>query len=95
MNEQTITAKRYLIRPCTAVFISLVLLTLTTWQIGKTDLTGLSLTLIVLSIALFKGLLIGDYFMGLRGLQSFWRWVIIIWLVIPGTLITWAFFIAG
>ena len=83
--------KPYRIRPCTLVYIGLMTLTLTTWLIGSAGLSGVGIALTVLGFALLKGLLIGDYYMGLRGLHSFWRWAIILWLCIPGSLITWAF----
>lgn len=81
----------YSIRPCTFVYIVLMVLTVITWLVGKAGLHGLEVSLFVLAFALFKGLLIGDYYMGLRGIKGIWRWVIIIWLVLPGGLITWAF----
>ncbi len=98
MNQSTniSTAKsRYPVRPCTFIYILLMGLTVVTWMIGKAGLAGLDIALIVLSFALIKGLLIGDYYMGLRGIKGIWRWVIIIWLVIPGSLITWAFVISS
>jgi hypothetical protein len=85
------SASRYPIRPCTLIYLLLMALTLITWGIGKAGLSGLGISLIVLGFALFKGFLIGDYYMGLRGIRSIWRWVILIWLLIPGCLITWAF----
>jgi hypothetical protein len=51
----------------------------------------LHIALPVLFFALFKGLLIGDYYMGLKGVHGIWRWVIITWLAVPGSMITWAF----
>jgi hypothetical protein len=66
-------------------------LTVTTWLLGKAGLTGLHIALPVLFFALLKGVLIGDYYMGLKGVHGFWRWVIITWLVVPGSMITWAF----
>jgi hypothetical protein len=89
-----ITASRYPIRPCTFIYILLMVLTVITWAISKAGLEGLDISLIVLGFALIKGWLIGDYYMGLRGIHSIWRWVIIIWLLIPGGLITWAFILA-
>lgn len=89
MNRQEPT--RQLIRPCSMVYGVLVLLTLVTWGIGRAGLGGLSLSLLVLGFALLKGHLIGDWFMGLRGVQGIWRWVVVIWLLIPGALITVAF----
>jgi hypothetical protein len=65
------------------------------WMIGKTGISGLHVAILVLLMALLKGLLIGDYFMGLRGIRGLWRWPIIIWLCVPGSLITWAFFITA
>jgi len=97
MNRPVNTAasQHYPIRPCTLIYILLMVLTLVTWGIGKAGLSGLSVSLIVLGFALFKGYLIGDYYMGLRGISGAWRWPIIIWLLIPGSLITWAFISAG
>ena len=69
-------------------------LTCITWMIGKAGLSGLDISLLVLALALFKGLLVGDYFMGLRSVTGFWRLPILIWLLLPGGLITWAFLIS-
>ena len=93
--SQSHTKTIYSVRPCTIVYIVLMALTMITWLIGKAGLAGLEISLIVLAFALVKGLLIGDYYMGLRGIKGIWRWVIIIWLVLPGSLITWAFVSAG
>ena len=60
-------------------------------MIGKAGLSGFHVAFLVLLFALLKGLLIGDYFMGLRSVRGPWRWPIIIWLLVPGSLITWAF----
>ena len=82
---------RQLIRPCTLVYGVLLTLTAVTWAIGGAGLGGLDLSLLVLGFALLKGHLIGDWFMGLRGVRGIWRWVVVIWLLIPGGLITLAF----
>jgi len=92
---QTSTKTIYSVRPCTFVYIVLIALTVVTWLIGKAGLAGLDIALTVLGFAMIKGLLIGDYYMGLRNVKSIWRWVIIIWLVVPGALITWAFVISS
>jgi len=76
------------------VYALLVLLTLVTWGIGRVGLGGLPVALLVLGFALLKGHLIGDWFMGLHGVRGIWRWVVVIWLVIPGGLITLAFVLA-
>jgi cytochrome c oxidase subunit 4 len=83
------------IRPCTLVYVVLMALTVTTWLIGKDGYSGLGVALLVLAFALIKGLLIGDYYMGLKGVRGLWRWAIIIWLIVPGGLITWAFISAA
>jgi len=95
MNSTNDSEYRYPIRPCTLVYVVLMALTVITWLLGKTSLTGLSIALPVLAFALFKGLLIGDYYMGLKGVHGLWRWAIIIWLVVPGSMITWAFISAS
>lgn len=92
---ETITARRRFIRPCTLVYATLILLTVVTWAIGRSGLGGLWVSLLVLGFALVKGQLIGDWFMGLRGLRGIWRWVVLAWLTIPGGLITTAFVLAN
>jgi len=81
----------YRIKPCTVVYLLIMTLTVVTWAIGKTGFSGLTVSLLVLLFALLKGLLIGDYFMGLKGIEGWWRWPVIIWLVLPGSLIAIAF----
>ena len=79
------------LRPCTWVYLVLIALTFTTYAVGELGLSGLSFALLVLGIALVKGHLVGDFFMGLHGLRGPWRWVILIWLTLLGGLITLAF----
>ena len=83
------------IRPCSYTYIWLIVLTLITWFVGINKLSGLHISLLVLGIALLKVQLIGDYFMGLKRVSSFWRWVISIWLLLVGTLISIAFNMAS
>ena len=90
MNDKT-----FLIRPCTWVYVFLMLLTFATYLIGVSELSGIGISLAVLGFALIKGQLIGDYFMGLKSVSGFWRWVIFIWLFIPGGLIAIAFYISA
>mgnify|MGYP006311488327 CR=1 FL=1 len=82
-------------RPCTAVYAILILLTVVTWAIGRSGFGGLWVSLLVLGFALLKGQLVGDWFMGLRGLRGIWRWVVLLWLTIPGGLITTAFVLSN
>jgi len=79
------------LRPCTWVYLVMMGLTLLTWSVAAAGLGGVMLSLLVLGFALLKGQLIGDYYMGLNRVSSGWRWLVIGWLTIPGSLITWAF----
>jgi len=83
------------IRPCTWVYLLLMLLTLLTWTVGVMGLNGLTVALLVLGLSLIKGHLIGDYYMGLKLVSGGWRWVIVAWLIIPGVFISVAFYISG
>ena len=82
------------IRNCTLTYLIMVILTVATWAIGSIAEAGLELSLLVLLFAMVKGQMVGDFFMGLRVVKGFWRWVIFIWLFIPGALITIAFVLA-
>lgn len=86
-------------RPCTRVYLVLVALTLVTYALGDLDLPdreqALILSLTVLGFGLIKGQLIGDFFMGLKGVRGPWRWVILLWLLVPGALVTIAFTVSG
>jgi cytochrome c oxidase subunit IV len=87
-------ARRRWLRPCTGVYLSMLGLTLVTFAIGVASLGGLTVSLSVLGLALIKGQLVGDYFMGLKAVQGPWRWVIAVWLLLPGALIGVAFTLA-
>lgn len=82
------------IRLCTRVYAVMMSLTVVTFLLGQTGLDGLPVALGVLIIALVKGQLVGAYFMELGPLRGFWRWPVLIWLFIPGTLIGTAFYLA-
>lgn len=79
------------IRRCTRVYLVLMSLTFVTFAVGQLGLSGLTVSLLVLGFALLKGHLVGDFFMGLKGIRGPWRWVILVWLILPGGLITLAF----
>ena len=91
----TMTEKKSFIRPCTWIYLLLMALTFVTWFIGSRQFSGLQISLMVLGFALLKGQLIGDYFMGLKQVSGFWRWVITVWLLLVGSLITFAFNLAA
>lgn len=81
-------------RPCVRVYLLLMVLTGFTLAVGELPVSGLSISLAVLGLALFKGFLIGDFFMGLKGIRGIWRWVILLWLVPLGGLLALAFVLA-
>ncbi|MCU7806321.1 MAG: cytochrome C oxidase subunit IV family protein [Candidatus Thiodiazotropha sp. (ex Semelilucina semeliformis)] len=83
------------IRACTWVWLIMMSLTLVTYLIGQFGLGGLSASLTVLGFALLKGQMVGDYFMGLKRIQGFWRWPVSLWLFIPGGLVGIAFTLVG
>ena len=88
-------SKPYALRPCTVVYLVLVVLTGVTWLVGHLGLSGLSVSLPILALALLKGQLVGDFFMGLKGVHGLWRWVVTLWLLVPGVAITIAFMMVG
>ena len=83
------------IRACTWVWLIMMLLTFTTYLIGKAGIGGLTASMTVMGFALLKGQMLGDYFMGLRRLKGFWRWPVSLWLFLPGGLIGVAFLLGG
>jgi len=83
------------IRACTWVYIFLMGFTLVTYGVRRMGLSGLDVSLGVLSLALVKGQLIGAYFMGLGRVRGLWRWPVFAWLFIPGTLISIAFYLSA
>jgi len=88
------TKKRLGIRPCTWVYIFLMVFTFVTFLVGQMGWSGLRVALLILLLALIKGQLVGYYFMGLGQVKGFWHWPVFIWLFIPGILIGTAFYLA-
>lgn len=83
------------LRPCTWVYLLLIAFTCVTYMVGELGYSGLTVSLLVLLLALIKGELVGAYFMGLGRLRGLWRWPVLIWLFIPGILIGTAFYLAA
>jgi cytochrome c oxidase subunit IV len=87
-----VTGKKFAgIRACTWVWLTMMALTLVTYLIGQQGFSGKLTAMLVLGLALLKGHLVGDYFMGLGRLRGFWRWPVTLWLLLPGGLIGAAF----
>jgi len=81
------------------IFITLISLTLFTWLMGQVDIVGdisekidgKTFFLILLTIAIIKVQLIGDFFMHLNTVSGFWRWIITLWVMLTGGFIAIAF----
>ena len=80
-----------LIRPCTLIWLLLLVLTFMTYAAAELGLQGKELVLGVLVIALITGQLVSDWFMGLRRVRGFWRPVLGGYFLIVGSLIAVAF----
>ncbi len=86
-----IKASQAALRPCTIIWVVLLLLTFATYVAAQLGLQGKGLILGVLILALFKGQMIADAFMGLRQVRGFWRPVVSSYFIIIGALIAGAF----
>lgn len=80
-------------RPCTLTWLTMLGLTFVTYAVGRLGLSGQWLMLGVLAIALFKGQLVVDRFMGLRRIRGFWRPLLSLYLLLLGTALAGAFFL--
>lgn len=83
-----------MLKPCSAVWLMLMALTVLTFTLGGTGLDGMRLALLVLGIAVVKAQLVADHFMGLRRVAGFWRPLITVYLLILGAGIGLAFALA-
>jgi len=93
--SQVKRARRVLgIRPCTWVYLFLITFTFVTFLVGKMGIASLHVSLLILLLALIKGHLVGRYFMGLGAVRGPWRWPVSIWLLVPGLLISTAFYLS-
>lgn len=77
------------------VYLVMVILTSVTYAMGRMDMAGIGVVLMALFIALFKGQLVIDHFMGLRRVRWFWRTILYGYLAVLGTLLATAFILAG
>jgi len=75
----------------TIVYLTLVILTFVTYWLGESGAKGLSISLGVFALALIKGTMISEHFMQLKFVSGFWRFPVLIWLVILAIVIFTAF----
>jgi hypothetical protein len=71
--------------------LTLIALTFATYAAAQFGLQGKGLVLGVLTLAIIKGQLVADAFMGLRRVKGFWRPLFSAYLLIIGGLIAAAF----
>jgi caa(3)-type oxidase subunit IV len=83
--------KPHFIRPCTRVWLALMILTCITYAIGEAGLGGIAIMLTVLGTAVVKVELVASYFMGLRRTRWLWRGIMLGWLLLVSSLITIAY----
>lgn len=83
--------KPQFIRPCTFVWLLLMLLTVTTYVIGEEGLGGMTIMFTVLGTAVIKVQIVANYFMGLRHTRWLWRGIVLGWLLLVTGLITIAY----
>lgn len=81
-------------RYSTIVWLLLVALTLVTYAMGETGMAGSGAMLGLLLIALVKGQMVANYFMGLRHVALGWRAVMLAYFLIVGGLIALAYRLA-
>lgn len=89
------THKPHFIRPCTRIWLILMLLTGTTYALGEAGLGGVAIMLTVLGTAVVKVQMVANYFMGLRRTRWLWRGIVLGWLLLVAGLITVAYLTAS
>lgn len=75
----------------TIIWVALVALTLTTYRMGEAGLAGKGVMLALLLIAMIKGQMVANYFMGLRHAHIVWRALVFFYFVLVGGLIAVAY----
>jgi cytochrome c oxidase subunit 4 len=71
---------QHVCRIAMVVWLVMVLLTVTTYLLGRLDLVGPTVVPVLLGTVAVKGQLLASHFMGLRTVRSPWRWVVTVWL---------------
>lgn len=82
------------LRPCTLIWLILLLLTVLAFVLGKLNLSGNTAMGVLLLTTIWKGKLIADYFMGLRQTRLLWRLLIWGWLLIVASAVSLAYSLA-
>lgn len=77
----------------TIIWLVLVLLTITTFYIGETGMTGSRVMFTLLIITMIKSQMVANYFMDLRHTKLLWRGIMLGYFLIVGGLIAFAYLI--
>ena len=85
---------RRMIRPCTRVWLVLMMLTLVTLAIGQLGLQGMPIVGFLMLMTFIKGQMVADYFMGLKRVAWRWRIIVLLYMIIVCTLICTAYYIS-
>lgn len=75
------------------IWMLLAGLTVTTLMVGETGLAGRWVMLSLLTIAMIKGQLVANYFMGLRHAGWLWRGIILGYFLVVGSMVAIAYLI--
>ena len=90
---QSVESRRW-IRPCTKIWLVLMVLTLVTLAIGQLGLTGMPVVGFLMVMTFIKGQMVADYFMGLKRVAWRWRIIILLYMIIVCSLISTAYYIS-
>ena len=74
--------KSHPVRPCTYVWLILILLTLFAFVIGKHEIGNITIVSLLLFSTLIKGQMVIDFFMGLHQVRWFWKIIMYSWLLL-------------
>ena len=91
MNKVTTT--KFNLRPCTWVWLVLMVLTLAVLARGQAGLGGITVVALLLVSTLVKTHIVADYFMGLKQGRPLWRIIIIVYLWIIVSMIGLAYWL--
>lgn len=75
----------------TIIWLVLIILTIMTYSLGKADISGKGVMLMLLVITMVKSQLVANYFMGLRKTKLLWRAIMFGYFIIVGSLIAVAY----
>lgn len=73
------------------IWLLLLVLTMATFNIGESGLSGKSTIFMLLAITMIKSQMVANYFMGLRRVKFFWRGIMFGYFLIVGGLIAIAY----